>query len=316
MKLSLGRIKTVDLRYVFENEASEFTPWLEQNTELLSNAVGLDITEVKREFIVGNFSCDLIGIESNTENRIIIENQIELTNHDHLGKLITYAAGLDAKYVIWISKKLREEHQKALEWLNENCEGISFFGVQISAIIIDDSKPAINFDVIVEPNTWGREVKQQSDQIDERHKKYLQYFTRLVSEYERIQPGWRRLSPQPSSWMQFGAGKAGFNFVWAFRGNNKFDIELYIDTKEKEENKSYFNKLYQLKDEIEKLIPGLSWEELPERRASRIALYYQMPTSIKNLTNNQMDELVYWAIEKMNIFKTVFPKYIFRLEEN
>ena len=110
MKKNLGKIKQVDLREVFQNEATDFTPWLESNIDELSEVLGIEIGDVKREGGVGSFSSDLIGTESNSEDKIIIENQLEQTNHDHLGKIITYASGVGAKYVVWVAKKIREEH--------------------------------------------------------------------------------------------------------------------------------------------------------------------------------------------------------------
>lgn len=311
MNKNLGKIKQIDLREIFKDEAKDFTPWLESNIDLLSEAVGIEIIDIKKEIDVGDFSADLIGTEANSEDKVIIENQLESTDHDHLGKLITYASGIGAKYVVWVAKNLREEHRQALEWLNENSSNrLSFFGVEIRAIRIGSSEPAVDFQLVVEPNEWGREIKSTTKQVDERHQKYLQFFTRLVSEYEKVKSEWGHLTPQPSSWLQFGAGKAGFNFVWAFRGNNRFDIELYIDTKDKEEIKNYFAELKNFEEEIGSKIPNLSWEELPERRGSRIALYYNLPASAKQLTDKQMDDLVVWGIEKMDLFKIFFTPFI------
>lgn len=314
-KKNLGKIKSVDLRVVFQNEATDFTPWLENNIEQLSETIGIEISDVKREGGVGNFSCDLIGIEANSENKVIIENQLEQTNHDHLGKIITYASGVSAKYVIWIAKKIREEHQKALEWLNENASEVSFFGIEVSAITIDKSKPALSFRLVIEPNTWSKEVKQATEQLDERHQKYLQFFTRLVAEYEKIKPEWRHLTAQPVRWLSSGAGKAGFSFIWVFRGDNRFAVELYIYTKDKDDVKAYFAELKRYQKEINRKIPNLSWEELPEKRASRIAIYKKMPAPIRKLSSEQMNELISWAISQMDIFKKVFPHYINKLEK-
>jgi len=310
----LSKIKEVDIKKVFDSELS-FTHWLKNNIDQLSDIVGIEIENIEKGQGVGDFISDLIASEVNSENKIIIENQLKQTDHDHLGKIITYASGIGAKYIIWISKKIREEHQKALEWLNENnSNNLSFFGIELEVIQIDNSKPAINFKLIIEPNAWGREIKQTSEQIDERHKKYLLFYTRLVAEYEKIKPEWSHLTPRPDSWTGFGAGKSGFNFNWAFRGNNRFDMELFIDTGDQEEIKSYFSELKKYQKAINRRIPKLSWEELPERRASRIALYYQMDTSARNMDNKQIDKLIVWAIQKMDLFKKVFPEYIRKLK--
>lgn len=314
MEKRLGKITKEDLRNIFPNEAGDFTPWLEKNIDRLSEAIGIEIGEVRREKEVGSFSCDLIATEMSSEDKIIIENQLEITNHDHLGKLLTYAAGIGAKYIVWIAKSVREEHLKALEWLNESMNEISFFGVEIVAIKIDDSAPALDFKVVVEPNSWSKEIRENSEQLDERHRKYLQFYTRLVAEYEKSNPEWGHLTARHSHWLAFGAGKSGFRFSWAFRSDNRFNVELYIDTKNKEEIKGYFAELKEYQSEINQSIPNLSWEELPDRRGSRIALYHKLPTSVKNLNNEQVDEIIKWAIEKMNIFKKVFTPYIKKLD--
>lgn len=314
MNKKLGKIEEVDLRTVFVDEPRGFTPWLEKNIEQLSEAVGVEIGDLKREVGVGDFNADLIGVEENSEDKIIIENQFESTDHPHLGKLITYASGLGAKYIIWIAENLREEHRQALEWLNENTQNnLSFFGVEVRAIKIGDSDPALDFKIVVEPNEWSREVKETSGQVDERHQKYEHFFTRLVSEYEKVKPEWSHLTPKPYSWIGFGAGKTGFGFYWSFRGNNRFSVELFIDTKDKNEVKNYFSELYKVKKDIDNKISNLSWEELPEKRASRIALYYTMPLSIKNLNDSQINDLINWGIEKMDLFKKTFSEYIKKL---
>ena len=305
---SLGRIRKLNLREVFPNEASDFTPWLEKNIEQLSEIIGIEISDINKEEGVGEFSADLVATEVNTGDKIIIENQIEQTDHDHLGKLITYASGVGAKYVVWVAKKIREEHQKALEWLNENTD-LSFFGVEVEVIAIGNSEPAANFKLIIEPNAWGREIKQTIEKVDDRHKKFFQFYSKLVSEYQEIKPDWNQLTPRPQSWLGFGAGKTGFNFNWSFRANNKFAVELYIDTKDKEEIKNYFNEIKKFSNEINKEIPELMWEELPDSRASRIALYHQMQTPVKNMGDKEMKVLAEWAIEKMDVFKKVFSKY-------
>lgn len=314
MAKQLGRIKHVELRDIFSNEATEFTPWLEKHIDELSEKIGIEIQDIHRETEVGDFNCDLIGSEVNSEDKVIIENQLDSTNHEHLGKLITYASGLGARYVVWVARKIREEHQKALEWLNENVNDISFFGVEISGINIDDSKPALEFNLVVEPNEWSNELKQNTRHIDERHQKYQQFFAMLILEYEKNNLGWAHLTARPAHWIAFGAGKTGFRFVWAFRSDSRFGVELYIDTKDKDEIKAYFAEISKYKEEIDAQIPDLSWEELPDRRGSRITVYFKMPATIKNLNDIQINEVIKWAIYQMRLFKKVFSPYILKLE--
>jgi hypothetical protein len=311
MKKDLGKIKKLDLRNIFVDEAREFTPWLVDNISILSEKIGIDITNTKKEGDVGDFSVDITAEDENTGEKIIIENQLEPTNHEHLGKLITYASGIEAKVVIWIAKQFREEHQQALEWLNENnTENISFFGIKVFALSIDDGRPAVDFEVIVEPNEWQREIKTKSNELDERHARYLEFFSRLVNAYSEKGMLWQRLKARPESWIGFGGGKAGLTINWAFKGNNRFSTEVYIDTGDKDEVKMIFDELNKYCGEIDKKIPGLVWERLDDRRASRIALYNQLSTSIKNLDEKEFITLIDWAIEEMKLFKEVFTPYI------
>lgn len=311
MKKDLGKIKKVDLRSIFADEARDFTPWLLDNVSMLSEKIGIDIANVKKEHDVGDFSCDITAEDENTGDKIIIENQLESTNHDHLGKVITYASGIGAKVVIWIAKQFREEHQKALEWLNENnSENVSFFGIRVLALSVDDGRPAIDFEVVVEPNEWEREVKTKSNELDDRRARYLEFFSRLVNTYSEKGVSWQRLKARAQSWIGFGGGRTGLNINWAFRGNNRFSVELYIDTQDKDEVKEIFDELYKQKSVIDKEIPGLSWERLDDKRASRIALNTQLSTAIKSLDEKEFLSLIDWAIDKMKLFKEVFTPYI------
>ena len=153
-----------DLRTVWPHEALDFTPWLSQdeNITLLGDAVGLDITVEETESAVGDFNVDIFASETGTDRKIIIENQLEDTDHDHLGKLITYASGKSADVIIWIVKRAREEHKSAIEWLNNHTDDkIGFFLCEIKLYRIGSSVPAVKFEVIEKPNGWAKEIKKK-----------------------------------------------------------------------------------------------------------------------------------------------------------
>lgn len=163
--INLGKLQEIrDLREVWPHEALDFTPWLadDDNLTLLADAVGLDITVDETESSVGDFNVGIYATETGTDRKIIIENQLEDTNHDHLGKLITYASGKNADIVIWIVKRAREKHRAAVEWLNNHTdENISFFLLEIKLYRINNSEPAVKFEVIEKPNNWTKEIKKQ-----------------------------------------------------------------------------------------------------------------------------------------------------------
>ena len=134
LKKNLAKLKKLDLREVWGHEATGFTIWLsqEENLNLLSEEIGITIKLVQVEANVGKFNVDILAEEENSERKIIIENQLEDTNHDHLGKIITYASGYDASIVIWIVRDFREEHRKAIDWLNEHTdENLGFFLIKL-----------------------------------------------------------------------------------------------------------------------------------------------------------------------------------------
>ncbi len=160
---NLGRIKRIeDLRTIWPHEARDFSKWLakEENLSLLSDEIGIDIVLEELESAVGDFSVDLYAREEGSPRRIIIENQLEDTNHDHLGKIITYASGKGAEVIVWIVKHARDEHRQAIEWLNQHTdENIGFFLVEIELWKINDSVPAPKFNVVERPNDWAKTVK-------------------------------------------------------------------------------------------------------------------------------------------------------------
>jgi len=175
--MKLGRIEQVELREIWKHEATNFTNWLAkpENLDLLSEEIDIEISLIDTEYNVGRFNVDIYAEEANVNRKIIIENQLERTDHDHLGKLITYASGLDAEIIIWIVKEVLEEHQQAMDWLNENTdEKISFFAVKMEVWKIGSSDPAPKFHIISKPNNWSKSVKQSAQKSALSETKLLQ----------------------------------------------------------------------------------------------------------------------------------------------
>jgi hypothetical protein len=156
---SFGRLHKVPAKSGWKNEGLGFTPWLAENLDLLGQELGLRLTFRSREYPVGKYYLDLL-LEDTQERVVIVENQFGSTDHDHLGKLLTYCAGTDASVVIWIAEALNAEHVAALEWLNENTvAGVGFFGVELELLQIEDSPMAPHFRVRVQPNDWQKAVR-------------------------------------------------------------------------------------------------------------------------------------------------------------
>ena len=160
----LGKLERIDARTVWKYEAHNFTPWLQEHVGLLAEALGIEIESVEREVGVGDFNVDLVGRVVGGDRPIIIENQLARTDHSHLGQLLTYAAGKEAAYIVWVTPQFHDEHRRALDWLNEvTCEGVSFFGIEIELLRIVDSAgnvslPAPHFKLVAQPNDWQKQA--------------------------------------------------------------------------------------------------------------------------------------------------------------
>lgn len=306
--ITLGNVKYVDdIRTIWPNEAKDFTPWLAQNINVLGAELGLDLELLNTEHDIGSFSLDIYAKEINTGHPVIIENQLEVTDHSHLGQLITYASGVDAKIIVWISREVREEHRKAIDWLNEvSNEQTHFFAVEIQAITIDNSPPAPLFKVKASPNEWGKAQKTATSGASapksSKQQYYHEFFTAFLAEIKQKHPHMTNAkSVGYDSWYTFGSGKSGFSLNMAFRGGNRFSCELYIDTNDKDLNKSKFDELYKHKSEIEDTLGDLSWERLDDKRACRIAAYIDMADD---------QSMIMWGINTLVSFKDIFSKYI------
>jgi hypothetical protein len=288
--------------------------------EILGEKLDLDLIDGNIEESVGNFYCDITAFDSDKKNMIIIENQLGTTNHDHLGKILTYAAGKDASIVIWIAENFREEHQKALEWINERSDpeyGVSFFGIELKLINIKDSPPAVDLEIVVKPNDWERTIKIADKGTSETNKKYLVFFNQLVESFSKTQKGFRKPKPQPWSFLNFGAGKTGLYYSWAFRMHKRFSVELYIDTGDKERNERYFDELKSSSNEISGTLRNfgeVSWEKLEDKRACRIAIYRDIKDYMNSLDESDFKEIIGWATEAMKAFSGTLSEYITKLK--
>lgn len=297
--LRLGRLARMDARDVWTHEAHDFTPWLHANIGLLAEALGFDIEATGREVAVGDFSVDVVGRTTPGGRAVIVENQLAPTDHSHLGQLLTYASGLEAAVIVWLAPRFRDEHRQVLDWLNAHTvEGIDFFGVELELLRIDDSPPAPHFKLVAQPNEWAKTTREASiAQPSERGLRYQRFFEILLADFKRERPGVTSSSRVGlDSYLGFGGGRAGFSLVWTVTGN-RLRVELYIDTGDRDSTKAYFDALKVRQEELEAALgPGVSWERLDNRRASRIALYHPAP---EDPPLDQNSELQAWAISTM-----------------
>ena len=276
MKQKLAKLEQVELRKIWKHEATDFTTWLAlpENIESLGDVVNIefDTDSIETEKNTGSFSIDIYLEESNTGKKVIIENQLEKTDHDHLGKLITYASGVNAEVIIWIVKEVREEHQKAIDWLNDKTpEEVSFFAIKMEVLKIGNSMPASNFHVISEPNNWSKSVKKTiSSKITptkQLQMDFWDYFKNYCTEHSiNAQMRNRLRKSKPQHWFDMSIGRSDCHMALTLHSQKKeIATEIYIPN-----SKETFFDFYKDKDSIEKKLGKLEWLELPEKTASRI----------------------------------------------
>lgn len=276
--MQIGTLVPVDLRELWKHEERGFSAWLEQNLDRLSQAIGVSLADPQRESRAGTFQVDLVAEDEEGE-RVIVENQLEATDHDHLGKLITYLTNLDAKTAVWISSAPRPEHIRAMQWLNETTpDNVAFFLVSLAAYRIGASEPAPLFTKIVGPSVELKRIGTDKKELAERHVLRLRFWEQLLSraKIKGVLLHAQR-TPSKDSWISGGAGvRSGISYNYVAWLKDETAVELWIDTGDRDENKRIFDQLIVHEAEIERTFGGaFSWERLDEKRASRIRYILQ-----------------------------------------
>lgn len=266
----IGKIERVNLRDVWKHEALDFTTWLENNIDTINEALGLTLQNVEREQTAGAFSVDLVA-EDESGNIVIIENQLERSNHDHLGKVITYLTALEAKAAIWIVSEPRPEHVKAVAWLNESSSA-AFYLAKIEAIKIGDSPPAPLLTLITGPSAEAVEVGNTKKELAARYEIRRRFWTGLLDTAKKKSKLHANISPGQYNWIGTSGGNPGLSFNYVIRQHDGI-VELYIDSDKEsgEGNTRIFEGLFDRKSKIEEAFgEPLEWETLEGKRACRI----------------------------------------------
>ena len=262
------RLKRVALREVWKHEAQDFTRWLEQNVDVLNEVLDISLSSAEREQAAGAFSVDILA-EDEAGNPVVIENQLEASDHGHLGKLLTYMTALEARVAIWIVAEPRPEHVRAISWLNESSTA-DFHLVKVEAVSIAGSPPAPLLTLIVGPSEEGGGTTKK--EFSERYEIRRKFWTQLLERARERTALHASISPGHYSWVGTGAGKYGLSYNYVVRQHDGH-VELYIDRGKdaEEENKSIFEALRRRRGQIEKAFGDeLEWQRLDEKRACRI----------------------------------------------
>lgn len=312
MESKPGKLIRVDLREIWKNEEYDFSNWLaeEDNLAQLSDEIGIAIRLPEKEAGVGKYSVDILAEEEGTGRKIVIENQLEKTNHDHLGKIITYAAGHDASIVIWIFKDITEEHRNAIDWLNENTgEDRLFFAIKLEAWRINVSEPAPKFQIICKPNEWAKVIKHSSESKDlgETELKKLDFWTRLKSYAVEKKVPLLRQTPAPQHWYNISIGSSDAHIGLTM--NTRDDLlgcEIYIS-----DNKPLFQFLKTQQSTIEQTLGGkLEWIEA-KKACRAVQRKEHVDFDNEELMTAQFD----WLIDRAIAFDQVFRPLVKQFKE-
>ena len=307
--MNIGKLKEVDIRNLWKHEQYDFSEWLSksENIKLLDDILGLTLTDITKEAYVGSYRCDIFAKDESSGIKVIIENQLEASNHDHLGKIITYASGLDAEVIVWIVKQAKEEHRSAIEWLNNNTNNnVNFFLIELHAYTIENSVPAPFFEVIEKPNGFikNSKINGEQDNLNKSQSERLEFWNRFNEILiDRGKP-FNVRKATTDHWYDVALGTSeahvSINLV---NKESVVCIDLYIN-----DNKELFDSLYSKKDIIENDLGfKLIWDRLDNGKASRIKY------KIKGLNydnHSNYDELMNQVIDTAVKMRDTFKKYI------
>lgn len=307
--MQIGRLTKVNIKELWRHEQYDFSSWLskEENIELLNDILGLTLIDVKKEVNVGAYRCDIVAKDETSDTVIVIENQLEASDHDHLGKIITYASGLSADFIVWIVKEARSEHRSAIEWLNNNTnKNINFFLIELHAYKIGNSIPAPKFEVIEMPNNFikNTKLKTNDDVLSKSESSRLEFWTRFNEVLEERNKPFNPRKPSTDHWysIALGTSKAHMNILLVSK-DNYIGLDIQVN-----DDKELFDKLFFKKDIIENEI-GLNfdWQRLDNKKASRII--YKI-NSLNFDDKSNYNDLINTVIDRVLQIKPIFSKYL------
>lgn len=305
----IGKLTEVDVRELWRHEQYDFSNWLakEDNIEYLDDILGLTLVNVDKEVYVGPYRCDLVAKDETTGITIIIENQLEGTNHDHLGKIITYASGLDAKVMVWIVKEAKQEHRAAVEWLNNNTvNDINFFLIEIHAYRIGNSAPAPKFEVVEKPNDFVKRGKLTPDntELNKSQSERLAFWEQFNQVVINRGKPFNLRKATTDHWYDVAIGSSEAHIaIDLVNKNGRIVVETYIS-----DNKDLFDKIFGHKTEIENALgASLVWDRLDRKKAARIKFYIN---GLDFDNHSNYDELMNQTIDAVVKMRDSVKKYL------
>lgn len=310
--MKFGFLEEVNVRELWKHEQYDFSNWLskEENINRLGDVLGLTLTDIDKEVFVGAYRCDLVARDEVSGIKVIIENQLEASNHDHLGKIITYASGLNANVIVWIVTRAREEHRSAIEWLNNNTgNDISFFLIELHAYRIGDSLPAPKFEIVEKPNDFIKYAKNTGSNEPslaqaEREAERLMFWTMFNDLVAENGKPFSIRKATTKQWYNVAIGISGATLsINLLNRESCITVELYI-----EDDKELFDQLLDQKHQIEnKLGLELDWRRLDTKKASRIVSFIP---GLNFSDHSNYPELMDETLKRVLAMRKVFSKFI------
>ncbi|MDD6781554.1 MAG: DUF4268 domain-containing protein [Bacteroidales bacterium] len=307
--MELGKLEEINIRKVWAHEQYDFSDWLskEDNIQQLGNTLNLSLTDVETEKFVGSYRCDIICKDEITGKNVLIENQLEPTNHDHLGKIITYASGLDASVIIWIVESAKEEHSSAIEWLNKHTDDdVSFFLIEVHAYTIEGSKPAPYFKIIQQPNDFVKQVKNitKNAELNDSQNSRLEFWNRFNDVLEKNGKPFNKRKATTDHWYSVAVGSSQCHIsIDLVNREHKIRISMWIP-----DNKSLYDTFYSNKNSIEKEIGhSINWDKLDDKKA---AYAYTFIEGLDFNKQGNYDALMNSVINEVLLFRKAFKPYI------
>ena len=307
--MKLGKLQEVDIRKVWAHEQYDFSKWLasEENIQELGNTLNLSLTDVETEKFVGNYRCDILCKDEITGKVVLIENQLEPTNHDHLGKIITYASGLDAAVVVWIVANAREEHASAIEWLNKHTDDdVSFFLLEIHAYKIGESDPAPMFKIVEQPNDFVKSVKaiSKNSDLSDSEKNRLEFWTQLNDVLEQKGKPFNKHKATTDHWYTVAMGSSECCIsIDLVNKEHKIRVGVWVL-----DNKILFDKFYANKDAIEETCGfELTWDRLDNKKSALSCTYID---GLDFENHDNYPELIDKAIDLVLVMRKAFIPFL------
>jgi len=306
-----------EVREYWKHEAYEFTPWLadeieSEGTSNLEDALGIDLEVLEREKNVGKYNVDIYAQVVDDGGTIIIENQLEDSDHDHLGKAIAYAAGVDADIIVWIAPEFNDEHGDAVQWLNNNSrEGIDFFAIKLEVWRIADSPPSVRLNPVEKPSEWIEKAQRSRGEISDRDKRREEFWTEFRDRIQNKKTPLRPRKPYPSHYYSNPIGVGGYHIsFYVNEDEEELGLELII-----EDDEAVYHELKDQAAAIEaELGETVYWGDLRETRTGKMRSDLAVSRDADIRDRSQWDDYFDWMFEQAEAFHDIFPELLRELQ--